>query len=138
MGRMQTTSGQRASGALRSSTSTGSVQRSRGGHRGIFRWLQQVLEDASAGAGNEMLAPGYLTAPCTRVGSSLVVCSGREAGSGVSVGGLNLGRTKSLPLQGPRCFLRCVLGSGTSAGHSLVQGRDRYRLRSVCRGFVQG
>ena len=72
-----------------------------------------MLEEASAGAVNEMLALGCLTAPCTRVGSSLVACSGHEAGSGVSVGGLNPGRTQPLPVQGPRCCLRSVsLGRG--------------------------
>ena len=32
----------------------------------------------------------------------------------------------------------CLLGSGRRAGHRPVEGSDRRRLRSVCRGSVQG
>ena len=59
------------------------------------------------------------------VGSNLVACSSRKAGSGVSVRGVNPGRTKLLPMQGLRCWLRSLLGLGTSTGHCQFRaGRD--------------
>ena len=101
-------SGGRVEVAPKGRTSTGSVQRPRGGHRRICRWLRQLLAGALAGAGKEMLAQGRWVALCSRGGPSLGACRGREAGSGGPVGGLTLGGTQPRPEQGPRCWVRSV------------------------------
>ena len=125
MGKTRAASGQRARGdsggcvqlAPKGRTWTGAAQRPGGGHRSIGRWLQQVLDEASACAGKAMLARACLTAPCTRVGPNLVACSGHEAGSGVSVRALNPGQDPAFSHAGTKFFAQeCLFGSGTSAG----------------------
>ena len=52
-----------------------------------------MLVEALASVGNEMLARECLMVACTNVGPSLVACSVRESGSGVSgAGGIEPGQ----------------------------------------------